>query len=91
MERGPEGLKEHRPFMGYEAPAGYLGVAFGQENQLQIPQGDREEGTNLSGEKITANTIQCEWLRQAMARRRSQETQLRKSTKVLPCEVMRRA
>lgn len=91
VEKGPEELKAHRPFAGREAPAGSLGVAFGQENQVQIPRGDREEGTNLSRGKITANAIKCEWLRQAMARGRSQETRLRKSPKVLQCEVMRRA
>lgn len=91
-EKGPEELKAHRPFAGREARAGWLlGVAFGQENRVQIPRGDREEGTNLSRGKITANVIKCEWLRQAMARGRSQETQLRKSPKVLQCEVMRRA
>lgn len=36
---------------GTQALGGSLGIAFGQENQVQIPQGDREEGTNLSGEK----------------------------------------
>lgn len=51
-ERGSwEGLKEYRPVMERKAPADALGVAFRQENQLQIAWGESEERTDVSGRK----------------------------------------